>query len=58
MAKTADDYRFPASKQAFQSYGESYADYIEQSTAEHVAKGFLHCATETLGEALAGNDGD
>lgn len=57
MAKTEADYTYPASKQAL-SFGESYADMIEESTARHVAMGFTHCATQSLGEALSGNDGD
>jgi len=55
---TAPTYKYPAAQQAYAYAGKSYADYIERITAEHVAKGFTHCATQSLGEALAGNDGD
>lgn len=55
--KSRDDYRFPAAQQAFDWKGEGYADYIEDHTAELVAK--CHdVADRSLSEALAGNDGD
>lgn len=50
-------YKFPAAQQAFAIYGKRYADYIEQHTQELVDKGF-DVADRSLGEALAGNDGD
>lgn len=50
-------YRFLAAREAYAMYGKRYADYIEEATAEHVAKGF-DVGGQSLGEALAGNDGD
>lgn len=50
------NYRYPAAQQAYQAHGKVYADYIEQHTAELVAKGH-DVADRSLSEALAGNDG-
>lgn len=50
-------YRYRAAQQAYQAYGKAYADYIEQHTTELVAKGY-DVADRSLGEALAGNEGD
>ncbi|MCK0441057.1 hypothetical protein MUG78_16785 [Gordonia alkaliphila] len=55
--KTRDDYRYLAAKQAFDWKGAKYADHIEAHTDELVAKGY-DVAHQSLGEALAGNDGD
>ena len=54
------DYKFLASQQAFAWKGKEYADYIEESTQEHLDKGHFsleYALTATLGERLAGNDG-
>lgn len=54
-------YQFLASQQAFEMYGKQYADYIEQSTQEHLDKGHFsldYALTASLGDRLAGNDGD
>jgi len=50
-------YKYPAAQQAFEAYGKSYADYIEAHTDKLVAKGY-DVADRSLGEALAGNDGE
>lgn len=50
-------YRYRAARQAYLAYGAAYADYIEQHTADLVAKGH-DVADRSLSEALAGNDGD
>ena len=50
-----------AARQALRAYGEKYAAYIERHTLELIEKGYLTeevGMTRTLGEALAGNDGD
>lgn len=42
-------------------HGESYAQYIERSTREHVARGHYshdHAMSATLGDMLRGNDGE
>jgi hypothetical protein len=59
---TADDeaepkYKYPAAQQAYDYAGKDYADYIEAHTAELVSKGY-DVGDRSLGEALAGNDGD
>lgn len=51
------EYRYLAAQQAHAIYGKDYADYIERHTAELVAKGY-DVADQSLGEALAGNDGE
>lgn len=54
-------YKFLASREAFEMYGKSYADYIERATQEHIEKGVYsveYALTATLGERLAGNDGE
>jgi hypothetical protein len=55
------DYKFLASRQAFELAGKDYADYIERATQEHIDKGVYsleYALTATLGERLAGNDGE
>lgn len=55
--KRESDYRYRAAREAFRWKGARYADCIEEHTAELVAKGY-DVADRSLGEALAGNDGD
>lgn len=50
-------YQFLAAQQAFTLYGKSYADYIEEHTADLVARGY-DVADRDLGQALSGNDGN
>lgn len=54
------EHTYPAAQQA-EAHGQSYADYIQKSTAEHVAKGHYteeFAMSRSLGDALAGNNGD
>jgi hypothetical protein len=49
--------KYLAARQALKSYGADYARYIENSIDELLAKG-IDVRHQTLGESLAGNDGD
>lgn len=55
MAVRIMTYKHIAARQAYQTYGRAYADYIERHTAELVAKGH-DVGGRSLSEALAGND--
>lgn len=48
---------FPASVQALDYAGESYAAYIQRSMERSVTRGTRH-GSESLGELYTGNDGD
>jgi hypothetical protein len=51
---------YPAAVQAIYA-GHSYAEYVQKTIAEHVSKGHYseeYAQSATLGEFLAGNDGD
>jgi hypothetical protein len=51
---------YPAARKALR-HSRTYAEYIEVSTAEHVARGHYtqaHAMAATLGSLLTGNDGE
>lgn len=47
---------YPATVSARKMYGDDYADYIQRSTDEKLAKG-IDRREESLGSLLRGNDG-
>lgn len=54
-------YRTQAAKDAARTYGTDYADYIEEHTLSLIERGHLTPdvgLTRSLGQALAGNDGE
>ena len=61
MTTTAVTYQTQAARDAVRLYGADYADYIEQSTLEHIERGYLTREvglSRSLGAAFAGNDGE
>lgn len=62
MCKNANGghYKSRAAREAQEmNYGtESYWQYLDDSAAEDFAKGIKDAYTQTLAEALDGNDGD
>ena len=53
-------YQTQAARDAVKIYGADYANYIEQSTLEHIERGHLTQEvglSRNLSAALAGNDG-
>jgi hypothetical protein len=55
------DYKFLASREAFEFAGQAYADYMEASIQEHVDKGVYsleYALQATLSDRLAGNEGE
>ena len=51
MTKTAADYTTLPGRQAFQMYGEDYADYIEEHELDLIARGYA-MPGRSLGETL------